>query len=151
MILFRNHYMIILLFILLFGCAHTESGNVNLNRDIFIKVLSGSVHASISGHIGENVYFDIPFRNEFEGQKIIPDNTRQTPMVLQGTNTVNQSMILHENQEFHYTLTTAEIVILNIRSIDDNDAKILVFEYGREKEYKIPGQNKTGQIFLFRN
>jgi hypothetical protein len=45
--------------------------------------------------------------------------------------------MLRETQRFQYTLTTAEVVIMNIRSVDSNDVKIIVSEYGRNKEYII--------------
>ena len=139
----RNILLFILLLFILNNCTSTRSGNAHLNRDISIKVLSGNVYLNISGHISENVYLNIDHYS---------NNTFfDSPIVFQGKETINQNIILYETQEFKYTLTIAEVVIVNVKSIDDNDAIIVIFEYGKKKEYKIDGQNRLGQIITFKN
>jgi hypothetical protein len=129
--------------------TYTKSGNTNLNRKIIIKVISGNVNLNISGHISENIYFYD--QNNYDNMGIKRMNTVEMPIVLQGKETINENIILYENNEFIYTITTAEVVIVNVRSIDDSDAKILVFEYGKYKEYTIYGDNNFGQMVSFKN
>jgi cell division protein FtsL len=131
------------LVVLLCGCIYTKSGNKNFNRDIERTALSGKAYIDISGHISEDIYA--------YNKKDKQNAATETPLVLQGQRTINKQLILSETEKFKYTLTTAEIVIMNIRSIDSNDVIITVFEYGGSKEYKIDGKNKLGQTILFKN
>ena len=130
--------------LLLCGCIYTKSGNKNFNRNIEITVTLGKAYIDISGHIGEDIYLDT-------GKKDVMNTTVKNPVVMQGQKTINKKILLHATQKFEYTLTTAEIVIMTIKSIDDNDVTITVFEYGKTTEYKIDGKNKFGQTILFRN
>jgi hypothetical protein len=141
-------FLFIFLGLVLCNCVsiYTKSGNANWNRTISIKVLSGNVYLDISGHISEDIYFD---NNIYQNKQ--NNNFIDSPVVSQGKETINQSIVLNETQEFRYTLTTAEVVIANIRSIDENDAILIISEYNREKEYTIDGQNKLGQIITFIN
>jgi ABC-type enterochelin transport system permease subunit len=140
---------LIILFTLYSCVTYTKSGNTNLNRDILIKVVSGNVYLNISGHISENIY---PYnQNIYDDIKNGIINTIEMPIVVQGKETINQNMILYENDEFKHTLTMTEVVIVNVRTIDNEDAKILVFEYGRNTEYIIYGNNNLGQTISFKN
>jgi hypothetical protein len=125
------------------GCIYTKSGNTNFNRDIEITVKSGKAYIDISGHISEDIYA--------YNKKNEPDTMLETPLVLQGQRTINKQIILGETEKFKYTLTTAEIVIMNIRSLDSNDVIITVFEYGKSEDRKIEGKNIFGQTISFRN
>ena len=139
-------YLVIFTFLLI-GCAtYTKSGDAGLNRTISIKVTSGNVAMRLSGHISENIYTSV--ENDLEKQNF---PNEKTPMVSQGKVTINQDFILYQTQIFEYTLTGAEVLAVNVRSIDDNDAQLTVTEYGKEKKYKIDGNNKIGQIISFAN
>ena len=142
---------LIYLFFVLSGCLSTKSGNTNFNRNISIKVVSGNISINISGHISEDIYFNNLVHDDHDKLRIIKDNTKDLPVVSQGKKTINQNIILYERQEYKYTLATAEVVIMTIKTLDDNDTTIVVIEYGKEREYKIIGQNKLGQIISFRN
>jgi hypothetical protein len=131
------------------GCIHTKSGNTNFNRNIEITVVSGNAYIDISGHISEDIY--IYHHSYDERGNIIINNTMEKPVVSQGKETINEKIILHETQKFTYTLTTAEVVMLNIRSVDNNNVKIVVFENGKNKEYTIDGKSQLGQMISFRN
>jgi len=114
-----------------------DMNNYNKFKEIIIKVISGSVSLNISGHIAsENI----------------------------NDNTINKTIALHENNEFKYNMIMDEIVILNVRSIDNNDAKILVSEYDNtgytvygnnkliiSKEYIIYGNNNLGKMISISN
>jgi len=142
------------LFFVLSGCAnstYTKSGNQNWNRTISVKVVSGNIFINISGHISENIYSGPPRNDINDKYRTTPKDIDNSPVVYQGKETINKTIILNENQEYKYTLTLAEAVIMTIKSIDDNDAIIIISEYGKEKEYKIIGQNKLGQIISFKN
>jgi hypothetical protein len=139
-------YFLIFTFLLI-GCAsYTESENAYLNNTISIKVTSGNVFMGFSGHISEND----PERQNFPNEKT-PIVSQGRITINQGNETINQDIILYETQKFEYTLTDTETLVVNVRSADDNDAQLIVIEYGKEKEYKIDGKNKVGQIISFRN
>jgi hypothetical protein len=65
--------------------------------------------------------------------------------------TINDNIVLHEAQSFTYTLTIAEVVIMTIRSIDGDDAQVIVREYGKNKKYTIDGTNKAGKVISLKN
>jgi CRISPR/Cas system-associated protein Csx1 len=140
--------MIFLLFaFLLCGCLlKTKSGNAAFNRNIAITALSGNAYIHISGRISEDIYL-----NHSGEERAWDKNIIETPIVVQGTETIDQHILLYESQEFKYTLTIAEVVIMNIRSIDGNDVRLLVQEYGKNKEYTISGKNKQGKMISFKN
>jgi hypothetical protein len=133
------------------GCIHTKSGNTNFNRDIKIMVVSGNAYIDISGHISEDIYTYNQINYDEKGSINIGNNTMEMRIVEQGKKTINEKIILNETQIFQYTLTTAEVVIINIRSVDSNDVKIIVSEYGKNKEYIIDGKNQFGKMISFRN
>ena len=145
----KTVFSLLFTFLFLFGCITTETGNRNFNRNVSIRVISGSVNINISGHISENIYLENPIN--LETRTISNDNITRTQIASQGKETINQQIVLYETQEFEYTLTTSEVVIMNIRSLNDEDARINVTEYGREREYIIIGQNRLGQIITFKN
>ncbi|MDR0386547.1 MAG: hypothetical protein LBH57_00785 [Treponema sp.] len=133
------------------GCIHTKSGNTNFNRDIEIAAVSGNVYISISGHISEDIYTSNQINYDEKGNINIGNSTMETRIVEQGKETINKKIILNETQRFRYTLTTAEVVIMNLRSVDGNDVKIIVSEYGKNKEYIIEGKSQIGKMISFRN
>jgi hypothetical protein len=133
------------------GCIHTKSGNTNFNRNIEITVISGNAYIDISGHISEDIYTYNQINYDEKGIINIGNNTTETLTVVQGKTTINKKVILHEAQRFQYTLTTAEVVIMNIRPVDSNDVKIIVSEYGQNKEYVIDGKSQFGKMISFRN
>jgi hypothetical protein len=149
--LFQNGQKIGIYFVvfslLLIACAtSTKSGNVGFNKIISIKVISGNVSMHISGHVSETIY---AYSNtDLEKQNF---HNEKTPIISQGRITINQEIIVYETQIFEYTLAIDEALMVNVRSVDDNDAQIIVIEQGNEKEYAIDGRNKIGQIISFKN
>jgi hypothetical protein len=133
------------------GCIHTKSGNTNFNRDIETIVASGNAYISISGHISEDIYTYSQINHDENGNITIGNNTTEMRIVEQGKETINKNIILNETQRFRYTLTTAEAVIMNLRSVDGNDVKIIVTEYGKNKEYIIEGKSQIGKMISFKN
>jgi hypothetical protein len=107
-------------------------------------VTSGKAYIDISGHISEDIYF-------YNDRKDMPDTAVNDPVVMQGKRTINKQIILGETQRFKYTLTTAEAVIMNIKSVDDHDVLLTVFEHGSSVEHTIDGKNKLGQTISFKN
>jgi hypothetical protein len=140
---------------LLCNCVYTPSGNTNFNRDIEVAAASGAVSIDISGHISENIYlkndryYNKTKTNSSPAETLIPKTA--TPVVEQGKETIRKTIILYETEKFKYTLTTAEALIMSVRSIDSNDAKLIVFEHGRSKEYIIDGKNQLGRMISFKN
>jgi hypothetical protein len=132
------------------GCIYTKSGNKNFNRSIGITALSGNAYIDVSGHISEDIYAYNSVDYKEQGAVISAPAT-ETPVVLQGKETISDKIILYETQTFKYTLTTAEVVIMNVKSLDGNDVTITVFEYGQNREYKIDGNNHWGKTILFKN
>ncbi|MDR0557566.1 MAG: hypothetical protein LBG43_06845 [Treponema sp.] len=147
-IMINRNMMLLLCAILLYGCVYRKSGGANFNRDIAVTALSGNVYIRISGRISEDVYAYDP--NGYKER--LKEGVYETmPIVAQGTETINETIILHEAQTFAYTLTVAEVVIMTIRSIDGNDAQLIVYEYGKNKKYTINGKNKLGQVISLKN
>jgi hypothetical protein len=133
------------------GCLHTKSGNTNFNRGIEITAASGNAYIDISGHISENIYAYNYINNDDTRSIGISNTAPEMPVVEQGKATITTAIILHETERFQYTLTTAEAVLMNIRSLDGNDVKIVVSEYGRKKEYVIDGKSQFGRMISFKN
>jgi PBP1b-binding outer membrane lipoprotein LpoB len=142
---------ILTLAFLLCGCIHTKSGNSNFNRAIEITVRSGRAYIDISGHISEDIYAGGSVYTYNNNKRDITNTAPEAPLVLQGARTINRQVILNATEQFQYTLTTAEVVIMNIKSVDDHDVIITVFEYGKNKEHTIDGGNKLGQTIVFKN
>ncbi|MDR2193278.1 MAG: hypothetical protein LBP19_02255 [Treponema sp.] len=138
--------VLVLLAALVYNCIHTKSGNSNFNRDIAIRIASGNAYIYISGHISENIYVNVSKNNKENMHTVI-----ETPIVEQGTETINQYIILNEGQTFRYTLTISEVVVMNIRSVDGNDVQMVVSEYGKDKKYVIKGKNSVGRMISFKN
>jgi hypothetical protein len=121
---------------------------VRFDRDIAITAASGSVSIHISGRISEDVYVYTPQNDK---ERLKEGVYEKEPILPQGTKTINQNIILYESQTFRYTLTTAEVVIMSVRSIDGNDTQLIVHEYGKNRKYTISGKNKVGQVISFKN
>jgi hypothetical protein len=132
------------------GCIYTKSGNSNFNRIIEITVTSGNAYFDISGHISEDVYAYNYIEYKERGT-VISAPKMEKQVVSQGKKTISEKVILYKTQKFKYTLTTAEVVIMNVKSLDGNDATVTVFEYGQTREYKIDGNNQFGRTILFKN
>ncbi|MDR1074511.1 MAG: hypothetical protein LBL45_12725 [Treponema sp.] len=135
---------------LVYGCVYTKSSNAGVfNRDIAVTAASGSVYLQISGRISEDIYAYDPDNDK----KRLKDGVYEIkePLIAQGTKTINQNIILYESQTFRYSLTTAEVVIMTIRSVDGEDAQLLVYEYGKSKKYTIRGGNQVGRVVSFKN
>jgi len=100
----------------------------------------------LSGHIGNNIY---AYSNtDLEKQNL---HNEKAPAVSQGRISIDQEVILYETQTFEYTLGIDEALMVTVRSVDDNDAQLIIVEFGQEKEYAIDGKNKIGQIISFKN
>jgi hypothetical protein len=129
---------------------HTRSGNKNFNRNIEVKAVSGNAYIDISGHISEDIYAYTSIKYNARGA-VVNQTAIDTPVVSQGKTTISEQIILYETQKFKYTLTTAEVVIMNIKSLDGNDVSITIIEGKQTREYKINGSNHFGQTILFKN
>jgi hypothetical protein len=134
------------------GCLYTKFGNrkSNFNRNIAITVVSGNAYIDISGHISEDVYAynHIEYR---EGGTVISPPKMERMVVSQRKETISKKIILYTTQKFKYTLTPAEVVIMNVKSLDGKDVTITAFEYRQNKEYQIDGNNRFGRTILFKN
>ena len=133
--------------LLLIGCASSaQSRNSGFPRVIAIKAISGNVSMHLSGHISNNIY---AYSNtDLEKQNL---HNEKAPAISQGRVSIDQEVILYETQTFGYTLGIDEALMINVRSVDDNDAQLIIVEFGQEKEYTIDGKNKIGQIISFKN
>jgi hypothetical protein len=119
-----------------------DMNNYNKLKEITIKVIFGNVNINISGQI---------ISKNMNGENI-------------KENTINKIITLQENNEFKYVMKMDEFIMLNVMSIDNNDAKILVYEhdfnavtiyeYNKKiitKEYIINGNNNLGKIISISN
>jgi hypothetical protein len=128
------------------SCVHSRTTGPSFAAKAGIKVLKGSAIVKINGRINENLYSTSIFDTQIKDDKYY-DN----PIITEGTITKNETKYLETGNEYIISVLPTEVVILNIVSLDGNDVKIVVYQYGKEKEYAINGNNKLGVSIAFQN
>jgi len=124
--------------------ARTTAQVFTVNKTI--KINYGRAILSIHGRVSENLY-SANASNRRAEDVYLNDN----PLVGEGTITKDEILYLSSGEEYKLSVLPAEVVTVNIRSLDENDVKITVFESGTEKEYTIEGTNKMGIFLAFQN
>ena len=111
-----------------------------------IEINSGNAIFRISGQINENLF-------STRGQDFFDDPTRfyDNPLITEGSRTKNETRQLSAGDVYRFSVLPTEVVLINIRSLNDNDVVITVFEFGREKTHIISGSNKFGFNIAFQN
>ena len=124
--------------------ARTSSAVYTVRKSITID--NGSAILDIYGRANENLYTSNPFSAAANSM-----NSYNNPVINEGTITKNEIKYLSSGEEYSFSVLPAEVVTVNIRSLDENDVKVSVLEYGRKKEYTVKGTDKMGLFLSFQN
>ena len=136
----------VLLLFLVSSCLHSKTSSQTFSVSKTVKINSGSVILKINGQINENLYV-------YDPDKMLRDrvNYYDNPLIGEGTITKNETKYLTTGGEYKFSVLPAEVVTINFKSFDGNDAEISVFEYGKERKYAIEGTNMLGLLIAFQN
>jgi hypothetical protein len=99
----------------------------------------------IDGRINENLY---PFN--FFGTRE-DSEYYDRPTVAEGTVTINEEKYLSTGEEYSFSLQPTEVVTINIRSLNNNDAEVITYEGKKRKIYTIRGTDFLGRTLGFQN
>jgi hypothetical protein len=124
--------------------AKTAAPIYAVNKSIIINY--GSAILKIDGRVGENLYAGSSFDR---AAKDI--NYYENPAISEGTITKNETKYLSAGEVYTFSVLPTEVVTVNIRSLDEDDVEISVFEYSREKKYTIRGTDMMGLLIAFQN
>jgi hypothetical protein len=100
----------------------------------------------INGQVNENLYNTGIFDTQKKDEKYY-DN----PAIREGTITKNEIKYLSTGEEYNFSVIPTEVVTINITSTDGNDVEIVVYQYGKEKNYTLKGTNRMGLSLAFQN
>ena len=136
----------VLTLFLLGSCLHSKTSSQTLSVSKTIKINSGSVILKINGQINENLY-------AYDPDKMLKDGASyyDNPLIGEGTITKNEIKNLSTGEEYRFSVLPSEVVTINFKSFDDNNAEISIFEYGKERKYTIEGTNMLGLFIAFQN
>jgi len=138
--------ILVLPLFLCISCLYAKTTAQVFTVNKIIKINYGTAILNIHGRVSENLYSDHPSNRRAEDVYLY-DN----PLVGEGTITKDEILHLSAGKEYKFSVLPAEVVTINIRSLDENDVKITVFESGAEKEYTIEGKNRMGVFLVFQN
>jgi hypothetical protein len=145
---FRIRYLCIFVlpFFLLSSCLHSKTSAQTFSVSKTVKINSGSVILKINGQINENLY-------AYDPDKMLRDrvNYYDNPLIGEGTITKNEIKYLSTGGEYKFFVLPTEVVTINFKSFDGNDAEISIFENGKERIYIIEGTNMLGLFIAFQN
>jgi len=152
-ILNKNHLMkykysifIVLLLLSFVSCLHSRSSVSTVTAKAEIKVIYGNAILNINGKITENLYL----ANIFTNQKKNIDYY-DNPTINEGTITKNETINFSTGDKYTFFILPAEVVTINIISLDGNDVEIITYQFGEEKRYTIKGTDKLGLLIAFKN
>jgi len=134
---------ILLLSFLCVSCLHSRTTTPMFTVNKSVKINSGNAVLRINGRVNENLYSDTGLENYASHY----DN----PLINEGTITKDEIKNLHAGEEYTFSVLPTEVVSMNIRSLDEVDVEISVFEYGKEKKYTINGTDRMGLFIAFQN
>jgi hypothetical protein len=139
-------FILVLPLFLCISCLYARTTAQVFTVNKMIKINYGKAILNIHGRVSENLYSDHA-SNRLAEDVYLYDN----PLIGEGTITKNEILYLSTGEEYKFSVLPAEVVTINIRSLDENDVKITVFESGTEKEYTIEGTNRMGIFLAFQN
>ena len=111
-----------------------------------IRINNGSAILMINGRVNENLY--VGSRFDSSGKDI---NYYDNPVINEGTITKDEIKCLSAGEIYTFSVLPTEVVSINIRSLDEDDVEISVFEYSRERKYIIKGTDMMGLLIAFQN
>ena len=145
----RKHpYIIIFLVVALcMSCLHSRTGAYSAPKNIKLKINYGNAIIKIYGQINEDLYYS----SIFENNRRDVEYYNKQPVIAKNTVTIDEDKYLSTGQEYSFSLQPMEVVTINIRSLDNNDIEITVYESGKEKIYNIKGTDNLGKMVAFQN
>ena len=144
----RKEYFCIFVMPLLFcvSCLYSRTAAPIITVNKNIRINYGSAILKIDGRVGENLYAGSSFDGTGRGV-----NYYDNPVINEGTITKNETKYLSVGEEYTFSVLPTEVVTINIRSLDEDDVEISVFEYSRERKYIIKGTDMMGLFIAFQN
>jgi hypothetical protein len=124
--------------------ARTAAPTYTVNKSI--KINYGSAILRIDGRVNENLYAGSRFDGAARDMYYY-DN----PVINEGTISKNETKYLSAGEEYTFSVLPTEVVTINIRSLDEDDVEISVFEYSRERKYTVKGTDMMGLLIAFQN
>ncbi|GHV00938.1 hypothetical protein FACS189483_11180 [Spirochaetia bacterium] len=145
----KHSYIIILLLLpLCMSCLHSKTGAYSAPKNVKLKINYGNAIIKIHGQINEDLYYD----SIFENNRIdYVEYNNRLPVIAKNTVTINEEKYLSTGEEYSFSLQPTEVVTINIRSLDNNDVEIIIYESGKEKIYVIKGNDNLGKMIAFQN
>ena len=137
--------VVILPFLLFISCLHSQTTGPRMATRAGIKIYSGNAIVRIDGRVNENLHS----WSFFQEPRI--NNTDDVPVIREGSITKNETKNMFAGEEYRFSILPTEVVIINIRSANDNDVEIIVFRQGREERHVIMGTNRLGLTLNFQN
>jgi hypothetical protein len=133
--------------LLLFAsCLHSRTTSSSSAISVGIKISHGRAVLKADGKLNENLYYDGIFDSKIKDEKYY-----DKPAITAGMITKNETKHLATGDEYKFSILPTEVVTINIRSADDNDVEVMVYQYGKEKTYTVKGTDKLGLFLAFQN
>ena len=129
------------------SCLHTRTASSEITVGRSISIVSGSAVLRVNGRINENIYSGSRFWSAGERNPDYYD----TPYIQEGTITKDLTMTLTAGQEYSFSVLPSEVVVINIRSIDENDVTVSYREGRKNITVMVEGSNRLGQFIAFQN
>jgi hypothetical protein len=124
--------------------ARTAAPTYAVNKSI--KINYGSAILRINGRVNENLYAGSSF--DRAGKDI---NYYDNPVINEGTTTRDETKYLSAGEVYTFSVLPTEVVTINVRSLDEGDVEVSVFEYSRERKYTVKGTDMMGLLIAFQN
>ncbi|MDR2481966.1 MAG: hypothetical protein LBD07_06760, partial [Spirochaetaceae bacterium] len=131
---------------LFLSCLYSRAATPSVAVNAEIKIRNGSALLKIQGQVNENLYYVNIFDTQIKDEK-----NYENPAIREGTVTKNDTKYLSTGEEYKFSILPAEVVTINITSLDGNDVEIITRQYGKEKKYTLNGINKLGLSIAFQN
>jgi hypothetical protein len=128
------------------SCLYSRTAAPIYTVNKSIRINYGSAILRINGRVGENLYTGSSFDGSARDV-----NYYDNPVINRGTITKDETKYLSAGEEYTFSVLPTEVVTINIRSLDEDDVEISVFEYSREKKYTIKGTDMMGLLIAFQN
>ena len=137
--------VLIFSFVLYASCLYSRTGVPSITITAGIEIYSGNAIVRIDGKINENLYFSNTSHNMQEV------NFNDDPAIREGSITKNETRAMVTGEEYRFSILPTEVVVLNIKSSDDNDVEVIVYRQSREEKHTIKGSNRLGLSVALQN
>ena len=137
--------VIILPLVLCTSCLHSKTTSPTLTIRAGIKISSGNATVRIDGRVNENLHPWSIFNDSRD--EMFNDH----PVIREGSITKNETRAMVTGEEYRFSILPTEVVVLNIKSSDDNDVEVIVYRQSREEKHTIKGSNRLGLSVALQN